>query len=181
MLAELIKARRTINDFIVGKTPDKAFIIEALEHAVWAPNHYQTEPWHFYLLGNKSKEKICRLNTEIVKQGKGEEAAEKKYKRWMDVPGWLVITSKTSKNGLRDKEDYAACCCVAQNLMLLLWDKGIGVKWTTGAVTRHDEFYEILNISPEEEMIVGLFWYGYPEEVPVMTKKPASEKLTELS
>ena len=78
------------------------------------------------------------------------------------------------------QEDYAACCCAAQNLMLTLWDKGVGVKWTTGAVVRDERFYELLDVDKTVEKIVGLFWYGYPAQNPEQSRREVEEISTML-
>ena len=50
------------------------------------------------------------------------------------------------------------------------------MKWGTGPVTQHPEFFELIGLDPAQERVVGLFWYGYPDEVPVMKpRKPVEE------
>ena len=121
-IKDLVKSRRTIHQFKPEPVPDDAIIRAAIEQAIWAPNHYLTQPWRFYLLGDKSKNQICLLNAELVHEKQGERAAEIKFKRWRDVPGWLVLTCLKSDNEVTMRENYASCCCVAQNLMLILWE-----------------------------------------------------------
>jgi nitroreductase len=179
-LSEIIISRRTIHDFIPGKVPEKDMIKEAIEKACWAPNHHITEPWRFYMLEKETISSVCELNKEMLLEIKGLEAAEKKYKRWMGIPGWLIVTCQKSDDEVVYNEDYAACCCLIQNFMLLLWEKGIGTKWSTGPVTREDRFYELAWINRELENIVGLIWYGYPAEIPQTVRKPLQQVLTEL-
>lgn len=177
---EIIRNRRTIHNFKPVPVPPVEEIISAIDLAVCAPNHHSTEPWRFYLLGDETREKICRLNADITGRTRGEKAARIKLDKWREVPGWLLLTCIKSVNEIRFMEDYAACCCASENLMLYLWSRGIGVKWTTGSVTRDPQFYEIIGFDPEEEIVVGMFWYGYPEEVPSANKKSIDEKLVEL-
>ena len=73
----------------------------------------------------------------------------------------------------------AACCCAAQNLALALWTHGIGVKWSTGDVTRSDEFFRLLGLEPDERKVVGLFSYGYPQTVPQSRRQPLAAVLSE--
>ena len=113
-------------------------------------------------------------------ESKGTEAAEKKFKRWMQIPGWLVVTCQRSDDEALYQEDYAACCCVIQNLMLYLWSQEIGTKWSTGPVVRDERFYDLVWINPVFEHIVGLIWYGYPAEIPRTVRKPLQQVLTEL-
>lgn len=178
-IAETIRGRRTIHEFLPGPPPQDV-MVEAIAHAMWAPNHYLSQPWRFYLLGPETAEAVCLLNAERVRAGKGEKAAELKLRRWRAVPGWLVLTCRREADEARRWEDYAACCCAAQNMMLYLWDRGIGVKWTTGDVSRDRRFFEITRIDPETERIVGLFWYGTPAVIPSAERKPPGEFLIRL-
>ena len=179
-IASLISARRTIHHFKPEPVPDQDFIKHAIETACWAPNHHLTEPWHFYLLGQETITSICELNKQILMATKGVEAAESKYKRWMNIPGWVIVTCQTSSDEIRAREDYAACCCAIQNFMLCLAEKGVGSKWSTGLVTREQRFYDVAWINPELEQVVGLVWYGYAEETPQAVRKPVLQVLTEL-
>jgi nitroreductase len=178
--AEIIRSRRTVHDFRPGETPPVEVILAAVEHAIWAPNHYLTQPWRFRLLGPETQEKICLLNADLVRARNGDKAAEHKLKRWRSVPGWLLLTCVRSGDPVREREDFAACCCAAQNMMLFLWEKGIGVKWTTGELMRHPRLFEIAGIEPEHESPVGLFWYGYAATVPETARVPAAERLLRL-
>jgi len=61
-----------------------------------------------------------------------------------------------------------------------LWSEGIGVKWTTGAVTRESQFYDLIWVDPAVETVVGLLWCGYPAEIPQTPRKALNEILVEL-
>ncbi|MCG8379213.1 MAG: nitroreductase [Proteobacteria bacterium] len=179
-LANIILSRRTIHNFKNDSIPDKKIILDAIGQACWAPNHHLTEPWHFYLLEKETITSICELNRDMLLQTKGVDAAEKKYQRWMSIPGWLVITCQMSEDEIRYQEDYAACCCAIQNLMLLLWEQGIGTKWSTGPVVRDDQFYDLVWVNKEIEHVVGIIWYGYPAEIPQTIRKSVNQITTEL-
>jgi len=179
-IAENIRSRRTIHNFIPDRVPPRELILEALELANWAPNHHLTEPWRYYLLGPETKEKLCRLNADLLRAVRGDKAADLKLQRWLEIPGWLIQTCMVSANAVRMDEDYAACCCAAQNLLLYLWSQGVGCKWTTGELSRHEELYRILKLDPLQERVTGLFWYGYAAEISVTARKPLAEKLMEL-
>jgi nitroreductase len=179
-LVETIKNRRTIHQFKVDELPPVEIIREAIEQAVWAPNHHLTQPWLFHLIGPQTAESICQLNSALVKDKKGEKAAEIKLRRWREVPGWLVLSCRKAADELTRKEDYAACCCVAHNLSLILWEKGLGMKWTTGAVTREPGFFDIIGLDSQQHSIIGLFWYGYPADIPKATRLAVSESIAVL-
>lgn len=179
VLAETMRSRRTINFFKPGLPPREA-LFEAIDVARWAPNHHLTEPWRFYLLSEPVKQQIVALNARMVSEAKGEAAGEAKRARWSRIPGWLVVTCARSRDAQRQREDYAACACAVHNLSLYLWTRGIGVKWTTGPVTRSEAFYDLVWVDPVVEQVVGLFWYGYPDELPVSVRKPVAEIVVEL-
>lgn len=178
-VARLIGNRRSINRF-QPQMPPREIIRRALELARWAPNHHLTEPWHFYLLGPKTKQAVIELNAELTAATHGLGAGEAKRQRWSAIPGWLAVTCDHSVDALRAREDYAACACAIHNFALYLWSEGIGVKWTTGAVTRERRFYDLLWVDPELETLVGLLWYGYPNEAPQTRRRPLERSLVEL-
>jgi nitroreductase len=177
--ASVLRGRRSIDLF----TPDPVAadtVLAAIEVARWAPNHRLTEPWRFYLLGRAAMRAFVDLAVELEVAAKGERAGPIRRARLEAVPGMLVLTSARSDDALLDRENYAACCCAAQNLMLYLWRQGIGVKWTTGGVTRQQRFYELLGIDSQRESLVGLFWYGVPKVIPTQKRRPVEEIVTEL-
>ena len=172
--AETLQGRRTIELFLQTPIPDR-LINDAIEAAVWAPNHHVTEPWHFYTLGDETKERCLDLCQDIVAKKVNEKAAEFKRQSWSEKPGWLVVTCRRSQDEHLQQEDYAACCAAIQNLMLFLWKAGVGCKWSTGDITRDARFHDIVGIDASTEFVVGLIWYGYPKLTPTQTRKSRAE------
>ncbi|NKB37398.1 MAG: nitroreductase [Gammaproteobacteria bacterium] len=175
-----IKSRRTIHQFKHTEIPPLELLERAIDSCIWAPNHHLTQPWRFHLIGPQTAELICLLNAELVQSKKGEKAAEIKLRRWREIPGWLLMSRERVDDNLRDQEDYAACCCAAQNLSLLLWEQSIGMKWTTGEITRNGRFFDIVGLNFATESVVGLFWYGYPADIPQATRIAASKHIKSL-
>lgn len=173
-LAAVIRTRRTIGAFS-PEPIEPALVREALELACWAPNHHKTEPWRFLELGPETRQKILALNGRLIAAKKGPEAAAAKTKQWSTIPGWVVVTCPRSPDPLLAEEDYAACCCAIQNFTLALWSQGVGTKWSTGDVTRHPEFYQLLDLDTEAIRVVGLIWYGRPASIPQQTRRPIDE------
>jgi nitroreductase len=178
-IEELIKSRRTINFFQQEPVPD-SMIMKAIELARWAPNHRKTEPWHFHIFGEETRSSVIDLITKIKSSGQGDSVRISIKKRLDDIPGWFAISSGFAEDPILQQEDYAACCCAVQNLMLYLWNEGVGVKWTTGAVIRDDRFFELLQIDSTLRYIVGLFWYGYPLQIPAQTRLPVNDISSKL-
>ena len=176
--AEVLRGRRTIELFLQTPVPKK-LINEAIEAAIWAPNHHVTEPWHFYSLGNETKERCLDLCRDIVTAKMGEKAGDFKRQSWSEKPGWLAVTCRRSEDEMLQLEDYAACSAAVQNLTLYLWKAGVGCKWTTGDITRDARFFEILGIDANKELTVGLIWYGYPKLTPTQSRKDVVEVRTD--
>lgn len=176
--AEALRSRRTINFFEPQPVP-REVLLAAIEVARWAPNHNLTQPWRFYVLGSETADAVARLAAELDTAAKGERAGQARLARFKAIPGTFVLTSQLSGDPLREREDYAACCCAVQNLMLYLWQRGVGVKWTTGAITREPAFYELLGIDASAEVVVGLFWYGLPKIVTPQKRREVSEIVIE--
>jgi nitroreductase len=178
-MADVIRGRRTIGTFR-PELPSREIVLAAIDVARWAPNHKKTEPWHVVWLGPETKQAVIELNARLVAQSKGPSEAESKRRKWAEVPGWLVVTCDLADNPLRRDEDYAACCCLVQNLMLSLWSAGIGTKWATGDVIRQAEFLELLGLDSKKQRAVGLIWYGYPAVTPGQTRSEVESFLIEL-
>jgi nitroreductase len=177
---EILRGRRTIDLYLQTPVPDE-LLDEAIETAIWAPNHHVTEPWHFYTFGQETINACVDLVRDIVTQKKNDaRAGEHKAQRWSEKPGWLLITCRKSTDALRQQEDYAACCAATQNLLLYLWKAGLGSKWTTGDITRDPRFFDIVGMDPEQESVVGLIWYGYPKLTPTQARKPVEDVVTRM-
>ncbi len=177
--ARVLRGRRTIDQYIQTPVPEE-LVLEAIEVATWAPNHFMTEPWRFILPGKETIGRILDLCAETVAATKGPELGEHKRNAWSQKPGWLVVTCRYNDDKLREQEDYAACSAAVQNFMLYLWKAGIGSKWTSGAITRDERLIDIIGADAETEFIVGMIWFGYPKITPSQVRRPVDEVLTKL-
>ena len=178
-LAERIRGRRSTNQFLKQKVSRK-LIREAVELARWAPNHHLTEPWQFYVLGEQAIAESIELIRDNATRKKDAAYGDFKAESARAVPGWLVVTCKKSADEILQREDYAACCCAIQNLMLYLSEAGVATKWTTGEITRDTRFHHILGSDPDASFIVALIWHGYPKVLPTQSRQPLENILTEL-
>jgi nitroreductase len=179
-VARLIRERRTTNLF-EPRPVARSVLLDAIALARWAPNHRLTEPWRFYLLGPETTAAVVDCWSGFEAQRKGELAAAARRKRLEAIPGHFDLTSARDEDGLIEHENYAACCCAAQNLMLYLWQRGVGTKWTTGAITREPRFYDLLGIDAESERIVGYFWYGVPRVIADQRRRDVDQIVVDMS
>jgi len=175
---EILRSRRTIGTFR-PEPPPRDVILSAVEIATWAPNHRKTEPWRFTWLGPAAVRLIIELNAELVAAKKGPEEAAKKRRQWTAVPGWLAGHMPEVVRSDATRRRLCRLLLCDSNLMLSLWSRGIGTKWSTGSVTQHAQFAEISRFDPQAERVVGLIWYGYPNVIPDQTRKPPTDVLRE--
>jgi nitroreductase len=177
-IAERIRGRRTVKLFL--KRPvSRKLILAAIEAARWAPNHHVTEPWHFYVLGPETIRESVELTRIVTTERKGPKLGDFKADSAAAIPGWLVVTCSRSDDSVREQEDYGSCCCAIQNLMLYLSAAGAASKWSTGAITKDQRFYDLLGIDHDKEFVVGLIWYGYPKVTPTQSRKEVASIVTE--
>jgi nitroreductase len=150
----IIMDRRTVHLF--DKTPVSDDVLRrAVKCAISAPNRSGSEPWRFIQVGPSTVEKIAQLNKEI----RGDEGS---FSRWVDIPGWCVVThQKLPDDAEAELENFKSTCCAVENFMLSMWSEGIGTKWTVGPVQLTPEFAELCGINSKTEKVAGVIWYGF--------------------
>ena len=163
--------RRTIHLFDKKKVSE-TIIENAIEAANQAPCHRLTFPWRFYSVGYKKRIQILELALDIKFQNKKIDDKSKNLfsKKYLDPSHLLLASQVLSKDQLIKKEDYAACACAIQNLSLSLTTSGVNTKWSTGDIIRNLEIYDIVDMDPNKEEIVGFIWIGYGKELPEISR-----------
>ena len=187
---EAIQSRRTIFKFKPDPVP-KTVLEDILYAGIWAPNHHLTEPWRFTVLGEKVKLTLADRYSEIQveKVTSKPEAAkaatedtlaeikERGFQKFMSKPTIVAVSCIKEGSPQRQLEDYASACCAMLNIQLAGWEQGIGMQWSTGAITIEKETYNLLGIDAESEYIIGFYYMGYPEEIPTPKRKPLHDVL----
>ncbi|MBZ0273525.1 nitroreductase [bacterium] len=175
---EVLLTRRTIYKFKTDDVPDEA-IREAINAATHAPNHKLTRPWRFVRVGRETRKALLEIATDLKKPttDAGHEAVRMKT---LDPPVLIVVTRVLTDDAFRAREDYAACACATQNLMLALHARGIGSHWGTGGLTRDPRSYELFGIDKGKEEITAFVWVGYAETTPSPERPPWEEFYREL-
>lgn len=178
-LLDSIKNRRTIHHFKPDPVPEE-YIEEALSHVVYAPNHHATYPYRFYPLGDKTRHQLLTYAYDEF-MAKNPTSAETKINKWQNIPGWVLVSQQLSENEKTFHEDFATLSISLYIMMLALYQRGVGSKWSTGSLFFKRAPYEICQINPQSEIIRGMFWYGYAEKVPnLFTKKDHHQFITTL-
>lgn len=183
-IVQTIRNRRSIYNFKPERVSDET-IAEILECAVWAPNHKITEPWRFLVVNGATKEKLADVYRKVQMKKVNsadptvlEAASRKGFDKLMSKPNIIGVVCKKDNDDFRAKEDYASTCCAIHNISLAAWEKGIGLQWSTSALTWHPEALELLRVDPEAEEVIGFLYAGYPAEVRDQKRIPAAELTT---
>ena len=91
--------------------------------------------------------------------------------------GAVVIAAITSCTNTSNPQVLMAAGLLARNAV----QRGIGVKWTTGEITRQPRLYDTLGIDEAAETIVGYFWYGRPAVVAPQQRRAVGEIVVTLA
>jgi nitroreductase len=177
---DVLTSRRTIYRYSEEEVGEEVLEL-AFEAARNAPCHKNTEPWKFYVLGERTRtELIPEIKSLAIKKASiGEDprvGVVKAIEKILSPPVIICVTSALSPgDSFREEEDYAATVCATHNLVLSLWDNGVGSQWSTGAITRSEATYNAIGVSSIEERIIGFIKIGYPEAIPSKSKKRVEE------
>ncbi len=168
-----LTTRRTVQRFRAGGIPDEV-LARALTAAQHAPNHKLTWPWRFLLPGPVTREILFRVGLRLKAAKKGlSPSLEEAVRQDMLTPARLVaVVQVLADEPGRQLEDYAACACAAQNLMLSLHADGFATKWGTGGTLRDPEALAALGVDAARERIVAFVWCGVAEVVPSAPPRP---------
>ena len=171
---EAIRERRTVGAF-TDRPVERGLIEELIEAAVWAPNHKHTEPWRFHVVAGNARDDLAdSVLAELA--AAGASPAKDPRAKLKRAPLFIAVTQTAKPDDpVRDLEDYAACCCAVQNLLLAAHARGLAAKWSTGALVESNAAKRWLGIN-DHDRIVGYIYLGYPPtnlRTPPPSRRPA--------
>ena len=156
LLDDAIRQRRSHKVFTGAPVAD-ATIAELLELAVWAPNHKYTEPWRFSVVRGPRLADLA-MRVHALPNGKGLKLHDILRQAGAVV---LISYAPSADDPVRDREDYAACACAMQNLMLGAVARGLGSYWTTSPAMVAPELTDFWQL-PAGEVWIGAAVIGTP-------------------
>jgi nitroreductase len=185
VINQLIKARRSTfpKQFDAGRKVDDAIVKQILENATWAPNHGNTEPWHFVVFTDQGLQKLAHFQSELYKELAGENFKEATYTGLQTNPlkASHVIAICMKRNEARrfpEMEEVAAVSCAVQNIYLSITAYGLGGYWTTGGVTYKPEAKAFFGLGDEDKLL-GFFYIGHvAAPSPAGKRQPLEQKMT---
>jgi nitroreductase len=185
-LMEVIKERRTVRAFRPDPVDPKV-LEEVLSAAIWAPSHFNAQPWEFIHIGKETRQKLQKIFHDKMEGGplkdpnlpeEKKSAMRKFILNFGDAP---VLTAVICPPPVKptDHVDYPLAAGAAiQNILLSAWEKQLGGVWLS--LGQYPESQEVLQIK-EGYRVIGILAMGYFDAAPpLQPRTPISEKITLL-
>lgn len=164
---DLARKRRSVfpDQFEAGKKVDDTIIKEILVNATWAPNHGQTEPWHFTVFTGDGLKKLAAFQSEVYKQEAGADFKQDKYIKLQQQPLKAshiiaILMKRTTTKRIPEIEDIEAVACAVQNIYLSVTAYGLGGYWTSGGITYMEGAKPFFGLNREDKLL-GFFYIGH--------------------
>lgn len=179
---EVICTRRSIG--LVTEVPPPQEVIEKIvEAGIWAPNHYRTEPWRYFILTGDGRkilgETLAAIAAREMENPDNEENRKRLEKERQKPFRAPVIIAAAVEPGdgpkVILKEEYAAVYAGIQNMLLAAHGFGLGAIWRTGKPCYDPEMRKLFGLSEKGE-VFGFIYLGYPKrEAPAGKRKALHE------
>lgn len=179
---EALRTRRSIGRVLDKEVP-KELIERIIETATWAPNHFKTEPWRFFVLTGDGRKPLGDTLARIAERDMDDPTTEENSKKLekakknpFRAPVIIVAAVEPSENPRAiQKEEYAAVNAGVQNMLIAAHSLGLGAIWRTGQPCYDKEVSKLFGLSDKGE-VLGFIYVGYPDVTPPPRKvKPISE------
>jgi nitroreductase len=169
---EAIRTRRSIGKVQETQVP-RELVERIIDAAVWAPNHFHTEPWKFVVMTGEGRQKLAKVYQEMAAPALAELSGEEREQRLRKeeekaLRSPVVIAAVCSPSDsprVVRAEELAAVHAAVQNLLLSAHANGLGAIWRTGDAAYHPALKRELDLEPGDEA-VGLIFLGYPDMAP---------------
>ena len=163
-----IKTRRSVKEYVPNEIP-REWIEELLDAAHWAPNHKLTHPWRFHVFSGEGRERLVGARQAAVRwaaEKKGQQASEEALgfarAKCYSSSVIIVVSMVGDENEIVDQENFAACWCAIQNLLVAATARGLGSYPSTGAWIDQNFVGPILGLTEKERPVACIF-LGYSE------------------
>jgi len=158
-ITELIQTRRSIapENFSERKI-QKEQIEKLIQCAVFAPNHKNTQPWHFHVYLEESMD-ILRKHLPLLIAEHESAKISRMNIRLNNTTAAIVVTYNPSGK-VSEEEEIIATSCAVQNMLLLAHASGFSGFWSTPRFIKSQEFSALLKL-PINEKCIGIIYFGY--------------------
>jgi nitroreductase len=163
---QAITRRRTIKRYTEEPIP-REVIERLLDAAVWAPNHFLTQPWRFTVLTGAAKDGLAALRRQQLAERMDDTTtvgAQTKladtYRKMAGAAALVAVTAKHDTDPIIDAENSYATAAATQNLLLAATAEGLASFWSSGIAT-YPQAHSYLGLA-DDEHIIAVVHLGYP-------------------
>lgn len=190
VVLDFILSRRTCYQFLDKTTsPVKAEKIDlCIKAAISAPNHKLTQPWHFYVVGNEFTIKFADIYADnrasknsLLDKNCYDNFYTKAITKFLAIPKIVMVVQNLVEDEVICQEDYAGCSCAIQNFQLMAWSMNMGVQWSTGPIINDLRSYQLLNLDPTKQRIIGALYMGNIDENCIPKSKAKRKSVNEVT
>ncbi|MFT9847196.1 nitroreductase family protein [Aneurinibacillus sp. REN35] len=182
-LVDTILTRRTIGR--VGEEPvAQEHIKQILEAGNWAPSHYNTQPWKYFVMTGNGRNKLGEAYATIALLEKGEglsaeekkELHEKSVKKALRAPLVIAVACLPHTEAyVIEAEEYTAVAASIQNMLLAAHALGYGAIWRTGGACYHPVMKQTFKLG-EKDGMVGFIYIGKADMIRESRRVPVEQK-----
>jgi nitroreductase len=180
---DIIRGRRSIGK-VKDESVPKELVEKLIDAAVWAPNHFHTEPWKFIVMTGEGRRTLGQAFADIAAESmldlqelEREQRLEKEMAKSFRAPvviAAVCVPSDTPR--VKIEEELAAVHASVQNLLLMAHASGLGAIWRTGDPAYHKTMKLAFGLVGSEQ-IVGFIYIGYSDMKTLAGKRsPGTEK-----
>jgi len=178
-LRDTIVNRRSIRKF-KDRQISKEKIEELLKLAMWAPSGMNRQNWYFVVVKGEKRKDLINVSQKafdrfiaisLKKVFKDRKTVIKESERFFNTLGNApaVICAYRTKTVEGELTDIQSVAAVIENLLLLLYEAGLGGCWMTGPVHLENAINELLGV--KDMMLQALIPIGVPDISPISPKR----------
>ncbi|WP_449539111.1 nitroreductase family protein [Ferdinandcohnia sp. Marseille-Q9671] len=171
---DAIRARRSFG-LVKSDEVEESIIKQILEAGTWAPSHFRTEPWRFFVLQGEGRRRLGDVLLKIAKNSgeTDEKKLEKVQSKPFRAPVIITVAVEPSENPkVIEIEEFGAVYACIQNMLLEAHSLGLAGFWRTGKPTYDPLMKEFFGLSEKGE-VLGFLYFGYPSRTfPTGKRKP---------
>ena len=169
-LIDAIAGRRSKGKMMRDELPPRALVEKVLSAAVHAPNHYDTQPWRFYVLSGEARAEFGNALADALKAREaGVDAAKleglmlAERAKPMRSPVLVVVGVQSERDDhMTLREDLQASSAAVQCMLLAADSLGLAAIWRTGDGVYDDRIKSYFGLRPEDQ-IAGIVYLGYAD------------------
>ncbi|MFN4885514.1 MAG: nitroreductase [Bacteroidota bacterium] len=170
-ISDLIQSRRSIapENFTERKI-QREQIEKLIQCAVFAPNHKNTQPWHFHVFLDESMNLLRETLPTLLPESETSKISRMNIR--LNQTSSAIIVTYTPSENVDEEEELIASACAIQNMLLMAHASGFSGFWSTPKFIKTKGFLELLEL-PLNQKCLGIIYFGYTKmNWPTSHRKP---------